>query len=157
LDFVNQHYRNSIRSVKAYPGAEVFSDHNPLIARIHIKLKKPSQKVKIDQIDTSRLQNPKIKENLKRHINDNLRLLSTKTQNTHVEDKWQDLKEAIINPAQSLLIRGKQRRGEKWMTKRILGLMEERRHCKTECRQRYKEVHKQIRNEIRTAKESARH
>lgn len=116
--------------------------------------KKPSQKRKIDQIDTSRLQDPKIKEDLKRHINDNLRLLSTKTQNTHVEDKWQDLKEAIIKPAQSLLTREKQKKGQEWITEKILGLMEERRHCKTKCRQKYNEVHKQIRNEIRTAKET---
>ena len=151
----NQSYRNSIRSVKAYPGADAFSDHNPLIARVHIKLKKPSQKIKIDQIDTSLLQDPKIKEDLKRQFNDNFRLLSTKTQNTNsVEDKWKDLKGAITKPAQSLLTRGKQKRGQEWITERILGLMEEQRQCKTECKQRYKEIHKQIRNEIRTAKET---
>ena len=46
LDFVmiRQRYKNSITQCKTYPGADVGSDHNPVIARITVKLKKPDQR-----------------------------------------------------------------------------------------------------------------
>ncbi|XP_050497514.1 craniofacial development protein 2-like [Diabrotica virgifera virgifera] len=139
IDFVliNERYKNGIKSVKAYPGADVSSDHNPLIARVSIKLKKPSQRVKPDYIDTSRLQNSKIKEELKQQINGNLRMLSKKEPNTHVENKWQNLKEALIKPAQNILSRGNTTKRQEWMTEKILSLMEERRQFKGKCKQKY--------------------
>ena len=36
---VSQRYRNSSKQVKTYPGADVNSDHNPVIAKLEIKLK----------------------------------------------------------------------------------------------------------------------
>lgn len=40
IDFflIHDQYRNSIKSVKAYPGTDVYSDHN----RLHIKVKRRS-------------------------------------------------------------------------------------------------------------------
>lgn len=40
---INERYRNSIKSVKAWPGADTSSDHNPLTARIKLKIKKLSK------------------------------------------------------------------------------------------------------------------
>jgi hypothetical protein len=35
---VNQRFKNSIKNVKGYPGADIGSDHIPIIARIHLKV-----------------------------------------------------------------------------------------------------------------------
>lgn len=155
IDFilVNERFRNSIKSVKTYPGADISSDHNPLIARMHIKFKKLVQKTDTDQIDTSRLQNLQIKEELKRRVNNNLKLLSNN--NTEdIENKWQNLKMSLIEPAKKLLKKEKARHKQEWITDKILELMEKRRLAKDKCRQKYKEIHKQIRTEIRAAKET---
>ena len=37
-----QRYRNTIRNVKTYPGADIGSDHNPVVAKVNIKLKQIS-------------------------------------------------------------------------------------------------------------------
>lgn len=37
---VNRRYRNSCSSVKTYPGADLQSDHNPLVATFKVRMKK---------------------------------------------------------------------------------------------------------------------
>lgn len=41
IDFIliNKRYRNASALVKMYPGADVFSDHNALVAKFNIRLK----------------------------------------------------------------------------------------------------------------------
>ena len=36
-------FRNAVRYVIGYPGADVHSDHNPLVAKLKIRLKTPDQ------------------------------------------------------------------------------------------------------------------
>lgn len=42
IDFilVNERFKNCIKNVKSYPGADVNSNHNPIIAKINIRLKR---------------------------------------------------------------------------------------------------------------------
>lgn len=35
---IRRRFRNTIKSVKTYPGADIASDHNPVVAAIHVKL-----------------------------------------------------------------------------------------------------------------------
>lgn len=46
IDFIliNRRFRNGIKSVKTYPSADAGSDHNLLLAKVKIKLRK--QKIK---------------------------------------------------------------------------------------------------------------
>lgn len=37
---INERYRNSIKAVKAYPGADVSSAHNPEVAKVTLTLKR---------------------------------------------------------------------------------------------------------------------
>lgn len=41
IDFIliNKRYRNAVKAVKAYPEADVGSDHNPVVAKIRIRWK----------------------------------------------------------------------------------------------------------------------
>lgn len=42
IDYImtNKRFRNSVRQVKTYPGADLNSDHNPVVMRVKVKLKK---------------------------------------------------------------------------------------------------------------------
>lgn len=60
------------RLVITYPGADVASDHNPLIAKMTIKLKKVNMKRERNKINASSLENPILKETLRKTINKNI-------------------------------------------------------------------------------------
>ena len=47
---VSQRYRNSLKQVKTYPGADVDSDHNPVIAKLEIKLENIRQFKRKEQV-----------------------------------------------------------------------------------------------------------
>ena len=36
----NERFKNSVKQAKAYPGADINSDHNPVVVKTKIKLKK---------------------------------------------------------------------------------------------------------------------
>ena len=61
---MRRRFRNSIRWCKTYPGADVGSDHNPLIAKVCIKLKRaaPRNQRKKEFIDWGKLEVPEVRE-----------------------------------------------------------------------------------------------
>ena len=36
---INERYRNGVKNAKTYPGADIGSDHNPVVMKLQIKLK----------------------------------------------------------------------------------------------------------------------
>ena len=42
IDFImiNSRFKNSFKDINTYPGADIDSDHNPVVSKIEIKLKK---------------------------------------------------------------------------------------------------------------------
>ena len=40
---INQRHRNSVKPVRTYPGADIGSDHNPVIMTLSVKLKQPKR------------------------------------------------------------------------------------------------------------------
>lgn len=51
---IRRRFRNSVKFVKTYPGADISSDHNPVVAVIRVKLKKVSKKKHKKNIDLSK-------------------------------------------------------------------------------------------------------
>lgn len=41
---LNSRLINSMTSVKAYPGADISSDHNPIVGSVRLRLKKTDQR-----------------------------------------------------------------------------------------------------------------
>lgn len=62
---INHKNKNSIKSVKPSPGADVASNHNPSIAKIQIQLQKLKNKPLKNQIDLRRVANIDLKKNVK--------------------------------------------------------------------------------------------
>lgn len=69
IDYIlNNRYKNAIKFTKTYPGADINSDHNPVVAKLNIKLKKIT-KCQNDYIDTKCLNDPKIYHTVKQAVN----------------------------------------------------------------------------------------
>lgn len=154
---INERYRNGVKSVKAYPGADMFSDHNPVIARFQIKLKRMVKRTKRNQIDIRQLQKAEIRQSIKEEINNNLRTFRMKGEyeNEHyINEKWDHFKSALMKPMKTISKGEKCKANQEWMTDEILGLMDKRRIFKNKCEQQYKTIQRQIRNKIRVAKEN---
>lgn len=60
---------------------------------------------------------------------------------------------AITSPAKKILTKEKPKIKQRWMTDKILLLMDNRRIMKGKNEQRYKQIQKEIKKEIRIAKE----
>ena len=52
---INNRFKNSIKDIKTYPGADIDSDHNPVVSKIEIKLKKIKRLNNVGQLDVSKL------------------------------------------------------------------------------------------------------
>ncbi|XP_060530420.1 craniofacial development protein 2-like [Cylas formicarius] len=147
----NRHhrYRNVIKSVKTYPGADVSSDHNPLIAWFLITLKKQRVIPTTNCIDVSGLKIQETRQRLQNKINDNLRTLKNNqiTAEEDTDKQWKDLKNALIEPSKTILTKQKIGKKQEWMTPEILNLMNERRGVKDN-NEAYKNIQKEIRSQI---------
>ncbi|XP_045471740.1 craniofacial development protein 2-like [Harmonia axyridis] len=60
IDYVtiDKRFRNSIMSAKTYPGADIASDHNPVICQLKVRLKRVSSARSSKRMDMRRLQDP---------------------------------------------------------------------------------------------------
>lgn len=155
IDFItiNKRYRNTIHSVKTYPGADVPSDHVLLIASLEIRLKTIRPKKKEVGIDVNKIKDSSIRDSISEQLHNKFTELKNKEDET-VEERWTEIKTIASQIAKTHL---KQENGKttkkKWMTQEILKMMEERRQLKNRDQTKYKEKQKEIRKEIRKAKE----
>lgn len=148
---INKRYRNSIKSAKTYPGADVSTDHNPIIVRMEVKLKKLIPKQNKTKIDISQLQDPITKEQVATRINNELSQIKT-TQSKNSNKKWEAFKNCIAKPTNEILGKNENNNKRKpWMTNEILHMMEERRLHKN--KDTYKGVQTEIRRKIRCTRE----
>lgn len=153
IDFmmVNKRYRNIFTAVKTYPGADIQSDHVPLVGSIKLKLKEISKRDYSLQYDRTKLKSPIIKELAKCHMSGKLKADGT------IEDVNSEIEKLrnVVKSARDVILKpDKNGKKKRWMTDGILDLMEERRKVKDKDPGRYRDIQRQIRREIRQAKET---
>ena len=148
---INARFRNSVTSAKTFPGADCFSDHNPVVASIRIKLKKTRKKhEKCLKLDLSFLKNRDIQEKYKIAVKNRFDILG------HLEDindKWKIFKEAVNESALEYLPEKQKVAKQKWMSEEILEIMEKRRANKHN-KEEYNRLDKVISEKCKEAKES---
>ncbi|XP_072402422.1 uncharacterized protein [Diabrotica undecimpunctata] len=135
-------FRNSIKAVKTYPGADVASDHNPVVCKFEVKLKKPNAKNRPETLDIRKLSNNNIKQQMQENLNTEISKI-LKNNNEPLE-KWSEIKEEIRTSSSKFLLPDKRKKKD-WMTAEILDMMEERRIYKTKDTAKYRETHRRIR------------
>lgn len=156
IDFVmiNRKYRNAITSCKTYPGADIPSDHNLLLARTKLRLKKIVRKKTSKNVDTRKLKQDNVFQQTKERLNKEFMNISVNNNHeTEIEDLWNKIKVSITSVTEEELRPDKIEKRQQWMTDSILELMEERRQHRNRDSGKYKELHRRVLRAIREAKE----
>ncbi|XP_060533769.1 craniofacial development protein 2-like [Cylas formicarius] len=113
IDFImiNRRYRNAVVSCKTYPGADIPSDHNLLLARTKLRLKKIVKKRHSRRINVRKLQQENILQRTRDKINNELGNISqTSNHATEIEDLWNRIKTSIVSVTEEELRQDKQAR-----------------------------------------------
>ncbi|XP_039291111.1 craniofacial development protein 2-like [Nilaparvata lugens] len=149
IDFllVNRRFWNSCLSVKTYPGADIQSDHTPLVGRFKIRLKKVTSR-KVKSYDLRKLKDPAIQQVVKNALNENLR---SDINVVSIEGGLATMQEEVKIIKDQYLEKDSGKR-KSWMTDEILELMEQRKWHKDNLIE-YRRIQIIIRKKIREAKE----
>ena len=79
---IRKRFRNSVKNCKTYPGADIGSDHNPLVCKISVRLKRvmpASLNKKKEFIDFGKLATPEMKEKYLIDVKNKYEILSMET------------------------------------------------------------------------------
>ncbi len=151
---VKQRYRNSVKNSRAYPGADVHSDHNLVMAKIELKLKKVQRsknmkKWRLDNLVGKKLQ---FQEAVEEEL--------TKGNEFEIEtpeSRWIELREAVKNGAKKVYGYQESKRAKKpWITEKMIEKMDERRKWKNNNTEKGKKMYSQLNNELRRETDKAR-
>ena len=160
---IRHRFQNSVRQCRTYPGADIESDHNPVIAKMNFKLKKIDKTSNsAAKADVTKLMLPEIQEQYSVKVENRYSILfeeitngpnTNETQeNLSPEQQWQCLKQSVQD-ANEILPKVEKRKKKEWMTEEILKLMEDRKAAKTKDEMAYKKLNKKIKAECTKAKE----
>eukprot|EP00794_Sanderia_malayensis_P018471 gene18471-20322_t len=142
-------FRNAIKQSKAYPGADSGSDHNPVICKLKVKLRKRKQSKTDAKLRYAALKNDlTLKERYAVEVKNRFEVLQQDG-----ETQWESLKKALVKTAQELLPKQKKSQRKKWMTDEILELIKKRQKI-SKGSVEYKEADRKIKSKCREAKEA---
>lgn len=153
IDFImiNNRFKNSFKSVKTYPGADVRTDHNPVIGVLSCQLKNIKKTNSTVKLNIRNLADIDIRDKVTKKLND--WALAAKQQSPKsIEESWSDLKN-ILSEVNHQYLKVSFTPKQKWMTNKILMLMEERRLHKNVDVTKYNNLDHQIRREVRYARD----
>ncbi|KAI8436544.1 hypothetical protein MSG28_010075 [Choristoneura fumiferana] len=145
---INNRFRNCIKSVKTYPGADISSDHNPVVAKLTCTLKQLRKRVPRIMVDISKMKEPEIRAKVSNDINE-WAVNAGQVDHESVAEAWSQLKNKVNDINAEHLKPGKWVPKQAWMTDKIYLLMEERRKFKNIDSTKYNSLNKTIRREVR--------
>uniref|UniRef100_A0A8D8T3N0 Craniofacial development protein 2 n=1 Tax=Cacopsylla melanoneura TaxID=428564 RepID=A0A8D8T3N0_9HEMI len=133
IDFVliNDRFKNSLLSIKTYPGADVKSDHNPLVGKLRTRLKKVKKKKPIMRYDYRILKANTIKNTVVSKLQ---AIGHQQNKNTPVTEDLDHLK-LVINKIKEEHLKPNPVMKKRWMTEEILALMTMRSSFKNQTEQ----------------------
>jgi len=91
---INKRFRNCVKQAKTYPGSDINSDHNPLIVKMKIQLKKLNKTNGKQQLDFSLLKSSSYAARYKIEIRNRVDALHIEEleqqfdEEEHIEDIW---------------------------------------------------------------------
>ena len=138
------------------------SDHNPVVVKINMKLKRTNTTKRSEQLELNLLREEtyKNKYNVEvPNIHERLCMEETEQQpdngsfNNQSDKKWTTVKQSIKSSLNAVLTRKADRIKQKWMTDHILNLMENRKQFKNSDKDEYNRLSKQINLACKEAKE----
>ncbi|XP_047511711.1 craniofacial development protein 2-like [Pieris napi] len=125
---INSRFKNSIKSAQTYPGADINSDHNPVIVKMCCNLKKLKKTKIICRPDIRSIKHPdkrvKVSKAINRWAEENFNTTAS------VEEVNHALVRTITDINETILGQTQYNKRQQWMEDEILDLMEERRLIK---------------------------
>ena len=154
---VKSRFKNCVRKCRTYPGADIGSDHNPVMATVNIKLKIPNVTKSQPKLDVSALKSPQIREEFAVKVENRFNSLFEEGEeqvpgnHERIDHKWECLKTAINEVQEAILPKRNCKAKQVWMTDDILDLMTERKSKKgTDA---YKILDEKIKKKCKEAKQ----
>ncbi|XP_072401677.1 uncharacterized protein [Diabrotica undecimpunctata] len=144
---VNKRFRNAITSAKTNPGADIGSDHNPLVVNIRLKLKK-IESAKARKYNLGPLKNEDTRHQIQPYIEKELKSTDKANEPDSEMAKLQQINQTILDK----YLRPTTVKKKEWITDKILNMMENRRRAKNRDMWEYKRIDKEIRKTIRETK-----
>jgi len=157
LDYimVKQRYRNSVKNAHAFPGADADTDHNLVVMRVKLKLKRLRKPPVRKKWNLEALRGAGQKEKLNDGVRTRIR--NNPTTETDVNGNWNTLKKALTESAEETIGREERRRTKKpWVTEMMLQKMVERRRWKNVNSEEGKRIYRKLNNELRRETDAAR-
>lgn len=139
IDFIliNNRYKNSIKSVKTFPGAD------PVVAKVNIRMKKLKTKNNSEKLDINKLRDENIPQKTKEQINHKLQQINRNNDDIeNVNERWKNIQEAILSAGRENLMTTK-RAKQTWMTDQILDFTEKRRAFKNKDNNKYRKLNRE--------------
>ena len=124
---IDQPHKNAVKNVISYPGADIGSDHNPVVTKIRLKLKRVASKQHSEQYDWNMLKNNEHKTRYNIEIKNkyNNLLVEENIQTIEEEREWNAIQGSLNYAVKEVLPVKERKRKQKWMTEEILQLMDE--------------------------------
>ncbi|CAF4868095.1 unnamed protein product [Pieris macdunnoughi] len=147
---INSRFKNSIKSAQTYPGADINSDHNPVVVKMCYNLKKLRKTKIICRPDIRSIKHPdkrvKASNAINRWVEENFNTTASVEKVNHA------LVRTITDINETILGQTHHNKRQQWMEGEILDLMEERRLIKKFDPHAYNALNKLIRRKIRAAR-----
>jgi len=124
---VKHRFRNSVKDVQTLPGADIDSDHNLLVAKVHTRLKKIIRFQKSrPRWDLEKLyaQGQRVQETLEEKLG------ATECESGNAEVQWKNKKECVLVTVSDLVGKVEKRARRPWITQEMISKMDEQRKWK---------------------------
>lgn len=151
---VKQRFKNQVKDSRSFPGADINSDHNLVIAKCQLKFKKLN-KEKVKRWPLEKLRDEEIKSKYEEHIDAGL--ISDGGEQQPIEEQWNNFKLLLLDAADQTLGKKTTPARKPWVTEEIRQMILERKTLKSlnteESEKRYKVLRNTIIRECKKAKE----
>jgi hypothetical protein len=128
---VSRKWRSSIMNARAYPSADVGSDHQLVIANLKLKLKRQLVQKPIRRFDVSKLKNPQTNTQYEITVGGRFAaLLETDIEEEGVDKTWTAIKEVFNSSSADILGTVRHHKTREWLTDKTRQMSDERRILK---------------------------
>ena len=131
---IKKQFRNNVKQVKAYPGAVINSDHNPIVIKLKVKLEEMQKIQGREHLNLDLLRERTYKSRYNIEIRNQYDILEQEEceqfptdQNEYVEIEWAKIKITIQNAMKITLPNKENTKRKQWMINEILQKMGQRR------------------------------
>jgi hypothetical protein len=130
---VNSKWRSSLSDVRVFRGADVYSDHHLLTAKITLKLRKaPQETSHRKKTDVGKLKDPITRQEFVLHLRNRFSALEDilDTEDTSIDSMWSEIKAAYCKTGEEVLGFVKKKKDKEWITPETRLLIGERKKLK---------------------------